>query len=66
MDVTVNFKTVSVGDDASVRDLLAELNVGDKGIAVAVNNEIVKKDEWNGFRLKENDKIVIIRAACGG
>ena len=47
-------------------DLLAELNVDDKGIAVAVNNEIVKKDEWNGFRLKENDKIVIIRAACGG
>ena len=66
MDVTVNSKTVSVGDDASVRDLLAELNVGDKGIAVAVNNEIVKKDEWYGFRLKENDKIVIIRAACGG
>lgn len=66
MDVTVNSKTVSVGDDASVSDLLAELNVGDKGIAVAVNNEIVKKDEWNGFRLKENDKIVIIRAACGG
>lgn len=66
MDVTVNSKTVSVGDDASVCDLLAELNVDDKGIAVAVNNEIVKKDEWDGFRLKENDKIVVIRAACGG
>ncbi len=37
-----------------------------EGIAVAVNNEVVPKAEWNNFTLKENDKILVIRAFQGG
>ena len=37
-----------------------------KGIAVAVNNQVVAKTAWANFELKENDKILIIKASQGG
>ncbi len=36
------------------------------GLAVAVNGNIVPRINWNKFLLQENDKIMLIRAACGG
>lgn len=37
-----------------------------KGIAVAVNNIVVPKMKWNEMELKENDKILVIKASQGG
>lgn len=37
-----------------------------KGIAIAVNNKVVPKTNWNTFQLNENDTITIIRATQGG
>ena len=37
-----------------------------KGIAVAVNNSVVPKTAWVNFELKENDKILVIKASQGG
>jgi sulfur carrier protein len=36
------------------------------GIAAAVNNSVVPKTTWEKFQLKENDKIIIIKATQGG
>ncbi len=48
-------------------DLLHKTNLTkQKGLAVAVNNNIVPKAEWENHELKENDKITIIRATQGG
>ena len=37
-----------------------------RGIAVAVNNQVVPKSAWSNFELKENDKILVIQASQGG
>ena len=37
-----------------------------KGIAIAVNQEVVSKDRWETYHLKENDKIEIVSAFQGG
>lgn len=37
-----------------------------RGIAVAVNNQVVPKSAWPSFELKENDKILVIQASQGG
>ena len=37
-----------------------------KGVAVAVNNQVVPKSSWESFSLKENDKILVIQASQGG
>lgn len=36
------------------------------GIALAVNEEVVPKSEWEKFQLRDNDKVLIIKAAQGG
>jgi sulfur carrier protein len=50
-----------------LNQLLQELDLLEsKGIAVAVNNKVVPKINWNAFQLTENDTITIIRATQGG
>ena len=46
--------------------MAAELYLPEKGIAVAVDNAMVPRMEWESFTLKEGANIVIIKAACGG
>ena len=38
----------------------------DSGIAVAINEEIVPKSDWNDYLLQNNDNILIITATQGG
>lgn len=66
MKVLVNNKEQEVTSDTSVSTLVQSLQLPEKGIAIAVNNRMVSRTEWDGFVLKENDNIVIIKAACGG
>lgn len=50
-----------------LHQLLQELGLlASKGIAVAVNNKVIPKTNWNTFQLTENDTITIIRATQGG
>lgn len=37
-----------------------------KGIAIAVNENVIPKNEWDNFIIKENDRILVIIAAQGG
>lgn len=39
---------------------------GVNGIALAVNEKVIPKADWEKFPLKENDKIIIIKATQGG
>lgn len=46
--------------------LATELELPEKGVAVAVNNQMIPRTEWETASICENDNIVIIKAACGG
>lgn len=37
-----------------------------KGIAVAVNEIIIFKSQWDSHRLKHGDEIMVIKATQGG
>jgi sulfur carrier protein len=37
-----------------------------KGIAVAVNNTVISKSDWNSYHLNPNDQVLIISATQGG
>ena len=67
MTVYVNNKPFEFTSTISVEELLskAEINAT-QGVAIAVNNKVVPKKEWNKFSLKESDKIIIIKATQGG
>ncbi len=53
---------------ATVADFLAEqaLDVGQRGIAVALNGSVVPRSAWRETALKPGDNIEIVRAMQGG
>jgi sulfur carrier protein len=51
----------------NICELVNSLNITNiKGLALAVNEKVIPKFEWENFQLKENDKVVIIKATQGG
>lgn len=47
-------------------ELILELHLPEKGIAIAVNKSIVPHNQWNECVLEEGADILIIKAFCGG
>lgn len=64
--VNVNNTAQTFNSPSNLQDLLTQLNISDKGVAVAVNNQIVSKNDWNQRQLAEGENILIIRATQGG
>ncbi|HTI07375.1 MAG TPA: sulfur carrier protein ThiS [Puia sp.] len=59
-----NFQLPEPGILAGVLPLL-EIHQQD-GIAIAVNDNVIPKGEWESYALKAKDKIFVIRATQGG
>lgn len=51
---------------STVADLVRELALPEKGVAIALQNRIVPRTQWEQQPLQEGDSLVIIKAACGG
>ncbi len=68
MQLTVNGQKQSVDDASTLLDLLIEMNIGteQKGIAVALNTEVVARAMWADTRLYNGDRVDIIHAVQGG
>lgn len=69
MRITVNGEQHSVEDGTSVAEVVA--NVGGaqetgRGVAVAVNGEVVPRGRWSEKRLVSQDRVEILRAVGGG
>ncbi len=65
MNVTVNNKTVETGA-STLKELAIQLELPEKGVAVAVSNKMVPRSEWDNFAITEGVSIIVIRASCGG
>ena len=67
MEVFINENLENVNELCTLKHI-ADLKLGDKqnGIAIALNNKVILKDDWNKTILKSNDRILIIKATQGG
>ena len=60
-------KRVDITDQqTNLSELLMMIDGIDSGAAVAVNNQIVTKDDWAAYILNNDDKISIFGAIAGG
>ena len=66
MKLIINGEEREFEDSFSIEQILDKLQIKDKAMAVAVNMEIVKKDKWDSFIPKENDKIEVLQFVGGG
>jgi sulfur carrier protein len=65
-DVWVNGKATSVPPGRSIAELVSEYSDRQTGIAVAVNQTVLTRDEWAGTTLTDGDRIEIVSAVQGG
>lgn len=65
MKIIINSKETETASQ-NLSELATELNLPAKGVAVAINNQLITRAEWPSTSLKENDNVVVVKAACGG
>lgn len=66
MKVTVNNNAVEVSEECSLEALIEKTRYHEYKLAVAVNNQIIPKHQWNDTMLRDGDSIIIIKAVSGG
>jgi sulfur carrier protein len=66
MTVTINGEVRDVSEGTTVAALVAGLATNGRGVAVAVNSEVVSRSRWDGTRLNPGDRVEVLSAAQGG
>ncbi|MBQ1015007.1 sulfur carrier protein ThiS [Micromonospora sp. M51] len=66
MELTVNGAGRSVPAGASVADLVGDIVPHPRGVAVAVNGEVVPRTGWPTRALRDGDRVEVLTAAQGG
>ena len=66
IQIRVNGKVKSVPAKYSISDLVKNLNIPIKKVAIEYNQEIIDKKKINRIILKKNDKIEIVNFIGGG
>ena len=66
MKVIINGQDKILEDDLSLQEIIQNLNIEDKVMASAVNMDIVKKESWSSYILKDNDTIELLNFVGGG
>ncbi len=62
----VNGETVELNEPVTAAELLTLLEIQPKGIAIALNAEILPRSEWGSHQIGKGDRIEIVSAAAGG
>lgn len=65
MTIRVNHEEV-VTEVATIAALAQSLSLPERGVALAVNNRVIPRANWEDTQLAEGDNITIIKAAFGG
>lgn len=65
MQIQINNKPAETSAK-NVQELVTELALPERGVAVAIANRMVPRTAWDSTQLNENDQVTIIKAAFGG
>ena len=66
IEVTVNGKSHVLPDRCTVAELVAEVVVSSKGVAVAIDREVIPRSSWTVTSLQPGQLNEIVTAAAGG
>jgi sulfur carrier protein len=68
MVVELNGRPEELPDGATVADAVRFVSIdGDtRGVAVALDGEVVRRSDWEGTKLAERQAIEVVRAVQGG
>ena len=64
--IKVNGKVKTVLNNSKLSDLLKNLNIPIKKVAIELNQEIIDKKRTSNIKLKKDDKVEIVHFIGGG
>lgn len=65
MKVRINDKEIETSA-SSVAQLAIELQLPERGVAIAIDNTMVARTDWTSTPITDGANIVIVKAFCGG
>jgi sulfur carrier protein len=66
MNLTINGDNKVFDNNDTITLIINKLQIQNKVMACAVNMNIVKKEDWNNFIPKNDDKIELLQFVGGG
>ncbi|MAY41452.1 MULTISPECIES: sulfur carrier protein ThiS [unclassified Neptuniibacter] len=66
MQIQVNGEMLKVQENISLTDLVSQLELGEKRIAIELNLEIIPRSQHAETVLKDSDRVEIVHAIGGG
>ncbi len=66
IQIQVNSEEKQIPDGTDMAQLIGMLDLGDRRIAVEVNEELVPRSTFEGHLLADSDRVEIIQAIGGG
>jgi len=67
MEITVNQQVYQITHNCNIQQLFGDvLQQPSQGLAIAINQSIIPKTQWESHFLKSGDQIIIIKATQGG
>ena len=66
MKIFVNGESRELSGSPSLADLITQLELPATRIAVELNREVVRRNDWSGTMLHEDDRVEIVHFVGGG
>lgn len=66
IDIQLNGQKTSLSAPLTVWELLEEMDLPRQAIAVAINFEVIPRSSFEKVRVRDKDRVEIIRPAGGG
>ncbi|EAN4948113.1 sulfur carrier protein ThiS [Salmonella enterica] len=66
MRILFNDEFMQCTEGLTLTDLLTQLNQQKPGVAVALNQQIVPREQWGRLIVQENDQILLFQVIAGG
>ncbi|MDX6726598.1 MAG: sulfur carrier protein [Baekduia sp.] len=64
--IIINGEPSDVAPGATLSELLAQLGAPDRGVAVAVDAEVVPRGSWSTFAVADGARVEVLTAVQGG
>lgn len=66
MNITVNDEQYSLDMPVTISQLLIQLEQPSIGVALAINETIIPRENWETYLINDGDTILLFQAIAGG
>lgn len=66
ISIVLNGEKTQFEQKICISELLQQLHLSNKRLAVEINQEIIMRSEFDNFMLSDDDKVEIVQAIGGG